>query len=212
MRPRARFVHAAVVAAVSLPAALLALRFWRDALGADPIEELTHATGAWALRFLIASLAVTPARRILGLSALAPYRRTLGLAAFGYACVHVATYVALDWYFDWAEIWEDIAERPYVTAGFAAFVALVPLALTSTRGAIRRLGGRRWRQLHRLVYIAAALAIVHFLWLVKKDLREPAIYAAILAALLLARVLPAPRPALASAPGELTSRDAPEAP
>jgi sulfoxide reductase heme-binding subunit YedZ len=212
MRPRARFVHAAVVAAVSLPAALLALRFWRDALGADPIEELTHATGAWALRFLIASLAVTPARRILGLSALAPYRRTLGLAAFGYACVHVATYVVLDWYFDWAEIWEDIAERPYVTAGFAAFVALVPLALTSTRGAIRRLGGRRWRQLHRLVYIAAALAIVHFLWLVKKDLREPAIYAAILAALLLARVLPAPRPALASAPGELTSRDAPEAP
>jgi methionine sulfoxide reductase heme-binding subunit len=191
MSPRARWVHATVVVAVSLPAAALVSGFLRDALGPDPIEELTHATGAWALRFLLASLAVTPARRLLGLPGLAPYRRTLGLAAFAYACLHVATYAALDWYFDWAEIWEDVAERPYVTAGFAAFVALVPLAVTSTRAAMRRLGGPRWRRLHRLVYLAAGLAVVHFLWLVKKDLREPAIYAAILAALLLARVLPA---------------------
>ena len=190
MRRRARWVHAAVVAAVSAPAVGLAIGFLRDALGPDPIEELTHATGAWALRFLLASLAVTPARKLLGLPGLAPYRRTLGLAAFGYACLHVATYVALDWFFDWAEIWEDVAERPYVTAGFAAFVALVPLAFTSTRAAMRRLGGPRWRRLHRLVYLAAGLALVHFVWLVKKDLREPAIYAGILAVLLVARAVP----------------------
>jgi sulfoxide reductase heme-binding subunit YedZ len=188
---RARWIHAGVGIAVSLPAASLAIAFLRDALGPDPIEELTHETGAWALRFLLASLAVTPARRLMGVPALAPYRRTLGLAAFGYACLHVSTYVALDWFFDWAEIWEDVAERPYVTAGFAAFLALVPLAVTSTRAAMRRLGGRRWRRLHQLVYPAAGLAVVHFLWLVKKDLREPAIYAGVLAVLLLARAVPA---------------------
>jgi sulfoxide reductase heme-binding subunit YedZ len=190
MKPGARWIHAAVVAVVSLPAAALAIGFLRGALGPDPIEELTHETGAWALRFLLASLAVTPARRLLGLPGLAPYRRTLGLAAFGYAFLHVATYAALDWFFDWAEIWEDVAERPYVTAGFAAFVALVPLAVTSTRAAMRRLGGPRWRRLHRLAYLAAGLAVVHFLWLVKKDLREPAIYAGLLAVLLLARAVP----------------------
>jgi sulfoxide reductase heme-binding subunit YedZ len=182
------WIHAAVVAAALVPAASLGWRAATDALGANPIEEITHETGETALRFLLASLAITPLRRAFGWSALAPYRRTLGLLAFGYACLHVATYVALDLFFDWAAIAEDVLERPYVTAGFAAFVCLVPLALTSTRGWIRRLGARRWLALHRLVYAAGLAAVVHFLWLVKADLREPLIYAAALALLLAARV------------------------
>jgi sulfoxide reductase heme-binding subunit YedZ len=153
-------------------------------LGPEPIDTLTHTTGLWALRFLLLSLAVTPLRRGLGWTALAPWRRTFGLLAFGYACLHVATYVALDWGFDWAAIAEDVAERPYVTAGFTAFACLLPLAATSTRAALRRLGGRRWLRLHRLAYVAGAAAVVHFLWLVKADLREPASYAAALALLL----------------------------
>lgn len=157
----------------------------------NPIETLTHASGDWALRFLLLSLAVTPARRLLGAPGLAPYRRRLGLVAFGYACLHVAVYVALDWGFDWSAMLEDVAERPYVTAGATAFLCLLPLAATSTRGAQRRLGGPRWRRLHRLAYPAAAAAVVHFLWLVKADLREPLIYATVLGGLLGARLLPA---------------------
>jgi sulfoxide reductase heme-binding subunit YedZ len=189
---RARLAHAAVLAAAALPACALALRAARGTLGANPIEELTHETGEWALRFLLLSLAVTPARRLLGLAALAPYRRSFGLVAFGYACLHVSVYLVLDWFFDWAAIWRDVAERPYVTAGFTAFVCLLPLAATSTRGAIRRLGGRRWQRLHRLVYVAAAAAVVHFLWIVKADTREPLVYGGVLAALLAARWLPRP--------------------
>jgi sulfoxide reductase heme-binding subunit YedZ len=179
-----------VLAAAALPAAGLALRAAQGRLGAEPIETLTHETGLWALRFLLLSLSITPARRWLGAASLAPYRRSFGLLAFGYACLHLATYVVLDWFFDWGAILEDVAERPYVTAGFTAFVCLVPLAASSTRGALRRLGGRRWRRLHRLVYAAAAAAVTHFLWLVKADLREPLVYGAILAALLLARLGP----------------------
>jgi sulfoxide reductase heme-binding subunit YedZ len=182
-----------VIALAALPAAWLALRAARGALGAEPIETLTHETGDWALRFLLLSLAVTPARRLLGWAAAAPYRRSFGLAAFGYACLHLATYLALDWAFDWSAIVEDVAERPYVTAGAAAFLCLVPLAATSTRGAQRRLGGPRWRSLHRLAYVAGAAAVAHFLWLVKADLREPLVYAGLLVALLGARLLPAAR-------------------
>jgi sulfoxide reductase heme-binding subunit YedZ len=133
---------------------------------------------------------VTPARRLLGAPALAPYRRSFGLVAFGYACLHLAIYLVLDWGFDWGAILEDVAERPYVTAGATAFLCLAPLAATSTRSAQRRLGGRRWRNLHRMAYVAAAAAVVHFLWLVKADLREPLIYAGVLATLLGARFLP----------------------
>jgi sulfoxide reductase heme-binding subunit YedZ len=135
-------------------------------------------------------LAVTPLRRLLGWPALAPWRRTFGLVSFGYACLHVATYVALDWGFDWAAIGEDVAERPYVTAGFAAFACLLPLAATSTRAAVRRLGARRWLRLHRLAYAAGIAAAVHFLWLVKADLREPGLYAGALALLLGLRFVP----------------------
>jgi sulfoxide reductase heme-binding subunit YedZ len=192
MRPRA--VQIAVVLAAAVPAAHLGWRAYHGALGAEPIETLTHATGGWALRLLLASLAVTPLRRAFGLAALAPLRRTLGLAAFAYACLHVAVYLVLGWGFDWSAVLEDVAKRPYVTAGATAFACLLPLAATSTRAAQRRLGGARWRRLHRLAYAAAAVAVVHFLWLVKADLREPLLYAAALA-LLLATRLPALRSA-----------------
>jgi sulfoxide reductase heme-binding subunit YedZ len=198
---RARWGHAALIAAASIPALLLVWRALDDGLGANPIEEITHETGETALRLLLASLAVTPLRRAFGWSALAPYRRTLGLLAFGYACLHLATWIVLDLFFDWAAMLEDVAERPYVTAGAAAFLCLLPLALTSTRSWIRRLGARRWAALHRLVYVAAAAAVVHFLWLVKADLREPLLYAAVLALLLGARLwwrLAAGAPALTS--------------
>jgi sulfoxide reductase heme-binding subunit YedZ len=129
------------------------------------------------------TLAITPARRLLGWSRLAPLRRTLGLTAFAYACLHLLTYLVLEHFFDWRSIAEDVLERRYVTAGFAAFLCLVPLAVTSTDAMVRRLG-RRWNALHRLVYAAAALGVVHFLWLVKADLREPLVYAALLTGLL----------------------------
>jgi sulfoxide reductase heme-binding subunit YedZ len=184
-----RWPQALLCGLALLPAVGLAWRLYGGRLGANPIETLTHETGQWALRLLLASLAVTPARRLLGWGWAAPYRRTLGLLAFAYAAAHMAMYFAVDLFFDWAAIAADIADRPYVTAGLAAFGCLVPLAVTSTRAWIRRLG-RRWVQLHRLVYAAGLLAVVHFLWLVKADLREPLIYAGLLATLLAARLVP----------------------
>jgi sulfoxide reductase heme-binding subunit YedZ len=185
-----RAAHSAVIALCCAPLAGLALGAARGSLGANPVETITHVTGDWALRFLLASLAVTPLRRLTPrLAVLAPYRRTFGLLAFAYALLHAATFFALDLGFAFARLGEEIAERPYVTLGFAALVALVPLAITSTRGWQRRLG-RRWLTLHRLVYLAALLAALHFVWLVKKDLREPLIYLAALALLLSARALP----------------------
>jgi sulfoxide reductase heme-binding subunit YedZ len=188
---RRRLAHAAVVALCCAPLTALALGAWRGSLGANPVETITHVTGEWALRFLLASLAVTPLRRFSPrLAGLAPYRRSLGLLAFVYALLHAATFFALDLGFAFARLGEEIVERPYVTLGFAALVALVPLALTSTRGWQRRLG-RRWIALHRLVYLAALFAALHFVWLVKKDLREPLIYLAVLGLLLAVRVVPA---------------------
>ncbi len=186
---RKRALQTFTVTAGALPAASLVVSALTDGLGADPVEHVTHATGGWALRFLLLSLAVTPLRRLLGWSWAAPLRRTLGLTAFGYACFHYLTYLGLEHFFDWQLIVEDVLERRYVTAGFAAFLCLVPLAVTSTRAMIRRLG-RRWVSLHRLVYLAAALGVIHFLWLVKSDLREPLVYAAVLALLLGLRALP----------------------
>lgn len=141
------------------------------------------------MRFLLATLAITPLRRLLGFARLAPYRRTFGLIAFTYASLHFLTYAVLDLWGAWGTLFEDIAKRPYITVGFAGFAALIPLALTSTRASIKRLG-KRWVQLHRLVYAAAMAGCLHFLWLVKKDVREPLIYAAILAALFAARAVP----------------------
>lgn len=178
-----------VIALALLPAVWLAVGAWRDALGANPIEAITHTTGLWALRFLLVSLAITPLRRVSGWNWLITYRRTFGLLAFTYAVLHVFTYVVLDHYFDSAAIVADIRKRPYVTAGAAAFTCLLPLALTSTRGWIRRLG-KRWVTLHRLAYVAAALVVLHYWWLVKADVRAPLVYGAVLAILLLARLVP----------------------
>ena len=167
----------------ALPAALLVVSALTDGLGANPVEQVTHVTGDWALRFLLLSLAVTPVRRLLGWSWAAPLRRTLGLVAFFYACCHYLIYLGLEHMFDWPMIVEDLLARRYVWAGFAALLCLVPLAATSTRAMMRWLG-RRWISLHRLVYLAAALGVIHFLWLVKSDLREPLVYAAVLVFLL----------------------------
>ena len=186
---RKRALQSFTVTAGALPAAALVVSALTDGLGANPVEHVTHVTGGWALRFLLLSLAVTPLRRLLGWSWAAPLRRTLGLTAFGYACFHYLTYLGLEHFFDWQLIVEDVLERRYVMAGFAAFLCLVPLAVTSTRAMVRRLG-RRWVSLHRLVYLAAALGVIHFLWLVKSDLCEPLVYAAVLALLLGLRALP----------------------
>jgi sulfoxide reductase heme-binding subunit YedZ len=170
-----------------VPLLLLVTRWLADDLGANPIEEITHQTGQWTMRLLLLSLAVTPARRRFGIAALAPLRRTFGLGAFGYASLHLLTYVGLDQGFGWRFLLEDVNEHRFVTAGFAAYLCLVPLALTSTRRAQRRLG-RRWQTLHRLVYVAAALAVIHYVWLVKADLLPPLAYAAVLVILLASRL------------------------
>ena len=159
----------------------------RDSLGPEPVEALLHGTGQWALRLLLASLAITPARRWLGLGWLAPLRRSFGLMAALYASLHLATYLTLEVELDPRLLVEDVVERAYVSAGFAAWLLLALLAVTSTRGWKRRLG-RRWRPLHRLAYPAAGLGVLHFVWLVKADLREPLLHATILGLLLLARL------------------------
>ncbi|HYJ79873.1 MAG TPA: protein-methionine-sulfoxide reductase heme-binding subunit MsrQ [Longimicrobiaceae bacterium] len=189
--PRAQRVLAALLKPAVwigglLPLALLVGAIATGTISQEPIEDLTHRTGKAALTLLLATLAMTPVRRLTGWNGIVPARRPLGLFAFFYACLHFLVYL-FDQGFAPGYIVEDVAEHPYVTAGFAALVLLVPLALTSTRGWIRRLG-KGWQKLHRLVYLAAALGVVHFLWGVKKDLREPLIYAAVLAALLAFRL------------------------
>ena len=178
-----RFVFVACL----IPLADLLVRLFSGGLGVNPIEYLTHETGVWALRLLLATLAITPLRRLTGWNPIIRFRRMLGLFAFTYASVHFLIYFVLDQFFSFDAIVEDVALRPYITVGFTAFVLLVPLAVTSTEAMIRRLG-RRWRQLHRLVYVSAAGGVVHYLWLVKADLRRPMIYGAILAGLLIFRV------------------------
>jgi sulfoxide reductase heme-binding subunit YedZ len=172
------------------PAAYLgwALFLSPDRLGINPAETLQLETGIWALRFLLGTLAVTPLRRVTGWHRLIQYRRMLGLFAFFYAVLHLASYVVLDRYFDLSGVWEDVAKRPFITAGMAAFVLMIPLAVTSTKGWIRRLG-RKWQLLHRLVYLSAAAACLHFIWKVKVVVGEPVYYATILAALLSFRLL-----------------------
>ena len=166
------------------PLARLLWRYRQNDLTANPIEFITHSTGLTALIFLLITLGITPLRRLTRQFWLIQLRRMLGLFAFFYACLHLATYVVLDHYFDWNRMIADVYKRPYITAGFTAFILLVPLAITSTGGWVRRLGGRRWQALHRLIYVSAALGVVHFLWLVKADIREPATYGAVLAVLL----------------------------
>lgn len=152
-------------------------------LGANPIEFVTRATGTWTLVFLLITLSVTPLRRLTGRAALQRFRRMLGLFAFFYACLHFITYIWWDQFFDWPEIVKDVIKRPFITVGFAAFLLLIPLAMTSTHAMMRRLG-RRWQSLHRAVYFIGAAGVVHYWWLVKKDITQPAIYGTVLAVLL----------------------------
>ncbi|HET8656862.1 MAG TPA: protein-methionine-sulfoxide reductase heme-binding subunit MsrQ [Longimicrobiaceae bacterium] len=167
-----------------------------DGLGADPVKAITHRTGWWTLFFLLVTLSITPLRRLTRWNRLAQYRRMLGLFAFFYATLHLLTYVVLDQTLDLSYVGEDIAKRPYITIGFTAWLLLLPLALTSTKGWIRRLG-KRWQKLHALIYVVAPLGVMHFLWLVKADTREPMIFGSILLGLLLLR-LPRVRAALPS--------------
>src|SRR6202166_3983247 len=171
-----------------VPLAALGWRALHGELTANPIEFITHATGDWTLRFLIITLCVTPFRKILHLPELIRFRRMLGLFAFFYACLHFTTYIWLDKFFDLSEMWKDIAKRKYITVGFTAFLLLIPLAVTSTAGWIRRLGGKRWQKLHRLIYPAAVLGVIHYYWLVKSDHRKPLLYAFIIGVLLAWRV------------------------
>lgn len=182
-----RVLKPAIFVAALIPLALLVWSAFNDGLGANPVEAITHTTGDWGLRFLLITLCVTPLRRISGWQALARVRRMLGLFAFFYICLHFSTYLVLDAFFDLRYILEDITDRTYITLGFTSFLLLIPLAVTSTNAMVRRLGGRRWRRLHKLVYITAVGGVLHFLWLVKADHTEPLIYMGILLLLLIAR-------------------------
>ncbi len=171
------------------PLGLLIWRGFTGGLTANPIEFITHTTGWWTLAFLMITLAVTPLRRLLDMPWLLRLRRMLGLYAFFYASLHFLTWLVVDQFFDWQAIVKDIAKRPYITVGFSAFFLLLPLAATSTNAMVRRLGAARWQSLHRLVYVIAILGVVHFWWLVKKDIREPALFATILTVLLGTRLV-----------------------
>ncbi|MDX1334945.1 MAG: protein-methionine-sulfoxide reductase heme-binding subunit MsrQ [Gammaproteobacteria bacterium] len=172
-----------------IPLGLLVWNFIQGELGANPIEAVIHTTGDWTLRLLLISLSITPLKIITGNAYWVRFRRMLGLFAFFYATLHLCGYVVLDQFFDWSAIIKDIIKRPYITVGFLAWVLMIPLAVTSTRKMMSRLGSR-WKRLHKLVYWIAALGVLHFLWLVKADLREPLLYAGILALLLLVRLKP----------------------
>ena len=170
-----------------IPLGQLVYGYYSDDLTANPIEYITRFTGSWSLFILLASLTVTPLRRLTGWNEVIKLRRMLGLFAFGYAALHFSTYMVLDLFFDFAAIAKDILKRPYITVGFSAFVLMIPLAVTSTAGMIRRLG-KRWQQLHYLVYVIAILGVLHFYWLVKADIRRPVQYGAVLTVLLGARL------------------------
>lgn len=167
-----------------VPLGVLIWRGFQNDLTLNPVQFVEHSTGDWVLRFLAITLAITPLRKILRLPQLIRFRRMIGLFAFFYLCLHFTTWLALDRFFAWAQIVDDISKRPYITVGFTAFLLLIPLAVTSTAGWIRRLGGKRWQKLHRLIYIAAVLGVIHYYWLVKSNHRTPLVYAAIMAVLL----------------------------
>jgi sulfoxide reductase heme-binding subunit YedZ len=173
-----------------IPLGIILYDIWANQLGANPVEALSHRTGSWALRFLWITLAITPLRKQFGWIRLVPLRRMLGLYAFFYASLHLFVYLVLDRSMLMSEIIGDISKRPYIMVGFAVFLMLVPLAATSNSRMIRRLGGQRWKRLHRLVYPAAIGANIHFFWLVKSDIREPLLYSVILLILFSYRLPP----------------------
>lgn len=171
-----------------VPLSVLAWRALHHNLTANPIEYITHQTGDWTLIFIVITLTVTPARKILRLPELIRFRRMVGLFAFFYGLLHFSTWIGLDKFFDWSDMLADVRKRTFITAGFTGFVLMIPLALTSTAGWIRRLGGKRWLALHRLIYVTAIAGVVHYYWLVKSDVRKPLFYAALVVLLLALRV------------------------
>jgi len=179
-----RFFKPVIFLACLAPLAALAWKAYSGNLGANPIEVITHATGDWTIRFLLITLSVTPLRKLTRQPWLIRFRRMFGLFAFFYGVLHFLTYIWLDKFFNFHEMLTDIAKRRFITVGFTGFLLLIPLALTSTAGWIRRLGGKRWQMLHRLIYFSAIAGVIHYLWLVKADIRKPLQYAAILALLL----------------------------
>jgi sulfoxide reductase heme-binding subunit YedZ len=183
-----KWTKAAVFLLCLVPLGVLVWRLFTNNLGANPVEFIQHATGDWTLRFLIFTLCITPFRKLFKLPDLIRFRRMLGLFAFFYVCLHFLTYLGPDQSFDLFGMWKDVAKRPFITVGFAAFVSLIPLAITSTEGWIRRIGGKRWQLLHRLIYFAAVCGVVHYYWLVKSDVRKPLFYGALVGILLLWRL------------------------
>jgi methionine sulfoxide reductase heme-binding subunit len=179
-----RYFKPVVFLACLGPLARLGWKAYMGLLGANPIEVITHSTCDWILIFLLVTLSITPLRKLTGRLWLIRYRRMFGLFAFFYAILHFLTYIWLDKFFDLHEIWADVTKRRFITVGFTGFVLLIPLALTSTQGWIRRLGGKRWRALHRLIYFSAIAGVIHYWWLVKADITKPAQYAFVLSLLL----------------------------
>lgn len=182
--PQLAAIKSALFLACLIPGFFLWRGFELDTLGANPIETVTRSLGEWTLRFLLITLTVTPLRKYTGWHWLIRLRRMLGLFTFAYGLSHLLTYVWLDQFFDWEAIAKDIIKRPFITVGFAALMLMLPLAVTSSNFAIRKLGGRRWQSLHRAIYPIAILGCVHFWWLVKKDVTWPLVYAVITVALL----------------------------
>lgn len=183
-----------------IPAAWLVFAVLTDRLSADPIKDITQDTGSWALRLLLVTLCITPLRKLTGWSSVIRYRRMLGLFAFFYGFLHFLTYVWLDQFFSVSDMLRDVYKRPFITAGFTGFIVMVPLAITSTKNWIMRLGGKRWQLLHRLTYISGIAGVLHYLWLVKSDVERPLIYGVLLSFLLGFRVfqsLPSRRPSAA---------------
>lgn len=183
-----KWTKVVVFIACLIPLANLLWRGYRGDLTLNPVEFVEHTTGDWILRFLVMTLAITPLRKILGLPQLIRFRRMLGLFAFFYACLHFSTWLGVDRYFNYAEMLTDVRKRPFITVGFTGFVLMIPLAITSTAGWIRRLGGKRWQLLHRAIYVSAIAGVIHYDWLVKSDKRKPLEYAFLVGILLAWRV------------------------
>ncbi|HEY6944213.1 MAG TPA: protein-methionine-sulfoxide reductase heme-binding subunit MsrQ [Candidatus Acidoferrum sp.] len=183
-----KWTKAAVFCLCLIPLGALVWRGFHNGLGANPVEYIQLTTGRWTLRFLVFTLCITPFRKLLNLPDLIRFRRMLGLFAFSYLCIHFLTYLVLDQSLDPSAIWKDIAKRPFITVGFLGFLLLLPLAVTSTAGWIRRLGGKRWQMLHRALYFAAVCGVIHYYWKVKSDVRMPLFYGVLVAILLLWRL------------------------
>lgn len=209
MKPK--YLKPVIFLACLLPLARLGWKALSAGLGANPIQVITFSTGTWTLVFLLATLSITPLRKLSKQYWLIQYRRMIGLFAFFYGCLHFTTYIWLDQFFDLHSVYKDIYKRPFITVGFTAFVLMIPLAATSTKWSIRKLG-KRWQMLHRLIYLSAIAGVIHFLWAVKLDKRVPEIYGGILAALLLYRLLiwylGRPKVPQCAAPGTQLSRQA----